>query len=60
MIYEYECRNKNCKNYKIKKEVDIKLSEYSEDKLPKCECKSKTFRIFSISGHQTFGDGYKG
>ena len=59
--YEYKCKNDKCKEYDIKKVIDIPITEYSSDKLPICErCGEKTQRVYGISGHQTFGDGYKG
>lgn len=59
--YEYKCSNSECSEYEVLKDVSIPMSEYSEDKLPKCEaCGESTQRTYSAIGHQTFGDGYKG
>ena len=59
--YEYKCINQNCTEKEILNEVNIPISEYSEDKLPLCEnCKEKTSRNYTPNGHQSFGDGYKG
>lgn len=59
--YQYKCVNEECKEYQKAKSVNMPMAEYSEDKLPKCEkCGNATGRIFSLAGHQTFGDGYKG
>lgn len=56
MKYEF-----SCEKCKIIVEKDIPIKEYSEDKFPICEkCKEKMKRNYSILGHQTFGDGYKG
>ena len=58
--YIYECRTEECSEFKKEKEVWMSISEYSEEKLPKCEvCGNKTFRVYTPLGHQTFGDGYK-
>jgi hypothetical protein len=58
--YEYKCTNKKCIEKEVLKEVNIPISEYSEDKLPLCEkCKEKTSRNYTPNGHQTFGDFYK-
>jgi len=59
--YQYKCVNEECEECEKEKTFQIPMIEYSEDKLPVCEkCKNKTKRIFSIAGHQTFSDGYKG
>lgn len=61
MNYEYNCKNEKCKEHNEVKVVSMPISEYSEDKLPKCEvCGEPTKRKYSSIGHQTFGDGYKG
>lgn len=58
--YEYKCVNEKCELKELIKTVSIPMSEYSEDKLPKCEsCGEKTTRNYTTFGHQTFGDGYK-
>lgn len=55
--YTYKCTNKNCKENEKEKEVNIPIKEYSEDKLPLCECcDEKTTRHYTPNGHQTFGD----
>lgn len=55
--YEYKCTNEKCEDYNIEKDVNIPITEYSEDKLPPCEkCKRKTHRNYTPNGHQTFGD----
>ena len=60
-IYEYKCTNEKCSEKEVLKDVNISISEYSEDKLPLCEaCKEKTSRNYTPNGHQSFGDGYKG
>lgn len=59
--YEYKCTNIECIEKEVLKEVNIPISEYSEDKLPLCEkCKEKTSRNYTPNGHQSFSDGYKG
>lgn len=58
-FYAYKCVNEKCESYE--KEVDISkpMSESSREEF--CEdCKEILQRIFSLAGHQTFGDGYKG
>ena len=58
--YEYKCTNTECSEKDALKEVNIPISEYSEDKLPLCEkCGEKTSRNYTPNGHQTFGDYYK-
>lgn len=60
MTYEYTCKNQSCSNKEKVLQVEIKISEYSEEKLPICEvCKEKTKRVYTSVGIGTFGDGYK-
>lgn len=59
--YEYKCLNPKCEDFNKIKECSIPMSDYSEDKLPKCEkCSISTDRHYSGFSHGTFGDGYKG
>ncbi len=58
-IYKYECINEKCKNFKKEVEIDKPMSESSREEFCE-ECKEKLNRIFTLAGHQTFGDGYKG
>lgn len=58
--YEYKCTNEKCTQKDLIKTVSIPMSEYNEEKLPKCEkCDKPTSRNYTTFGHQTFGDGYK-
>lgn len=60
MMYEYRCNNQACKNYGVIKNINMSISEYSEDKLPICEeCTEKTIRHYSSFGLKTAGDNYK-
>lgn len=55
--YEYKCVNETCTEKEVLKEVNIPISDYSEDKLPLCtSCGEKTVRNYTPNGHQTFGD----
>lgn len=60
--YEYQCVNENCKEKEVVKEVIMSISEYSEEKLPKCECCGEpTNRVYSANfGAQNFDGKYRG
>lgn len=58
MVYSYECTNPDCKECAIAKDVDKPMSEYKREEFCE-ECEKEMQRVFSIGGHQTFGDGYK-
>jgi predicted nucleic acid-binding Zn ribbon protein len=58
-VYAYKCVNEKCKEKDVEKSVSMSMAEYSEEKLPICKCGEKTRRVFTPTGHQTFGDGYK-
>ena len=58
-FYAYKCKNEKCKEYNVEKSVSMQMSEYSEEKLPKCsDCEESTIRVFSPSGIKT-NDGFK-
>lgn len=59
MIYHYKCTNEKCNEFNKEKELDMPMKDYSEDKLPNCECGERTSRVFGSFGLKTFGDGYK-
>ena len=57
--YEYRCKNENCEKYEVVETIEIPMSEYSADKLPKCEmCGEQTYKVFSLGGHGTFHQGW--
>ena len=59
MRYQYKCKNEKCEDFD--KEVTITKPIAESGKEEYCEkCGEEMTRIFGISGHQTFGDGYKG
>jgi hypothetical protein len=60
-LYEYKCKNEKCEEFEKPHIIEIAMKEYSIDKIPNCEkCGEKCVRIFSLSGHQTFFQGYNG
>lgn len=57
--YQYKCTNEVCKEYEKVKDVQMPMSEYSEDKLPKCpECGEPTNRVFTTTPVRSF-EGYR-
>jgi len=59
--YEYKCIKAECKEFNNIKTINIPINEYNENKLPRCKtCGKPTVRNYTVFGHQTFGDGYKG
>ena len=59
MKYLYKCTNQDCKENEIPKEINKPISEASKEEY--CtECEHQMQKIYSISGHKTFSDGYKG
>lgn len=58
-FYSYKCKNEKCEDFEKEVTVSKSMSESSREE--HCEkCKEVLSRIFALSGHQTFGDGYKG
>lgn len=59
MRYEYKCVNEKCEAHEESVTVVKPMAE--SDREEKCEkCGEIMSRVYGISGHQTFGDGYKG
>lgn len=60
-MYDYKCKNEKCYLYDKVKTASIPMAEYSEAKLPKCECcEEPTARVYTAGGMlRTFGDGVK-
>lgn len=57
-IYEYKCDNEDCSEFN--KSVSISKPMVESSREEHCEkCKEELKRVFSLSGHATFGDGYK-
>lgn len=58
-VYNYKCTNVAC--LKLEEAVSIQKPMSESSRKEECEeCKQELSRIFSLGGHQTFGDGYKG
>lgn len=51
-FYDYKCENEECEEFDVKKTCQMAMSEYSEEKLPKCECCGEpTKRMFNFNGY---------
>jgi len=56
--YNYKCEYIECEDYDKEVSVNKPMSEYN--RVEECKhCKNPMQRVFSLGGHQTFGDGYK-
>lgn len=59
MNYPYKCTNEKCKEFENVKTVSMSMMEYSEDKLPECDCcNEKTSRVYEATPVRSF-EGYR-
>ena len=59
MIYSYKCNNIECTERNKEIDLEMPMSEAGETQYCE-ECKEPLQKIFGISGHSTFCDGWKG
>lgn len=58
MLYNYQCKNKECKEYEKTKEVELSIYVVGTKPVLCEKCNSEMQRIYSNPGIKT-SDGYK-
>lgn len=59
MIYQYKCVDVQCSERNKVKEISMSLNEAGNPQYCKV-CGNELQKIYGLSGHSTFSDGYKG
>jgi len=62
MVYLFKCNNPLCDEHEKELEKDIPMKDYDSivPTLVCHNCSGKLVRVYTILGHSTFNDGWKG